>query len=594
MLGLVAIIAHDRVASVNQDEVEELADAYEALRGASRRRRASAGDYGRAITLTSDLGDDPSEEGSSWVMTAGVPHSLTASHPAHLEELEGQFAWISYDSATDEVSVASDPFGMFALYLARRDKKTYIATSALVLAKHLRAKPSRFGLQIFLRAGYHFGGLTNWEGIERIEPATRIVFRKDGACYQTYWRPEIDPAVATMGFEESVRYCNEVASATCAQVLGKGDRIWADLSGGFDTRLLSLLLRNAGVEFQSNTTGDHDSVEVSIARRIAQLGGWEWRQLTLPDDWGQVVRTIIPTSVAWSDGNLDALQLSRVLWGHREKSRTNRRLLIGGGGEHFRNFTWQQEFLNAGRSIDVNLDNWINMRLLHPMDTSLFIEDPTDNVRSDFRKRMLAWASPYSSELNTTQLDVMYAYKVTGHFGAYLSSAGAFVDAQLPFYWRPVFSAAFSTNYRYRNNHRLMRHMIAALDPRIAAVDTANGGPAEPWRPTNLHRFLPYYLDVSRRGLNKLTLKTTGHAVFRGKKAPDHRIISARRTVLEQLTKKGALTSTGMRAGRLFKPAALDGFVERALRPDFTGDELLGRIITIELTLETTDASLDE
>jgi hypothetical protein len=594
MTGLVAIIAHDRLASVDEAEIDELATAYEALRGVNGRRSVSAGRYARAIAMSPNSVAELPNGDSSWVMTAGVPHNVIRSQPARLEGLEGQFAWISYDAHMDQVSVGSDPFGMFALYTARRDKKTYIATSALVLAKHLRAKPSQLGLQIFLRAGYHFGTVTSWEGIERVDPATRIVFGKYGVSSEEYWRPAIDAAVAKMSFEESVRHCSEVGSATCSQLLEKGERLWADLSGGFDTRLLSLLLRNAGVGFESNTTGDDDSVEVRIARRIAQLGGWEWRQLKLPDNWSEIVLSIVPISVAWSDGNLDILQLSRVLWGHREKSRTNGGLLIGGGGEHYRNFTWQQEFLNAGRSTKVNLENWVNMRLLHPLDTSLFVNDPTDEVQADFSRRMMAWASPYSAELNTTQLDVMYAYKVTGHFGAYLSAAGAFVEAQLPFYWRPVFSAAFSTNYRYRNNHRLMRHMIATLDPRIAAIDTASGGPAEPWRPSNLHRFLPFYIDVGRRGLNKVIQKGTGHSVLARKRASDDRIVSARRTVVGHLSKNRALTAGQMRAGRLYKSAALERLVERAARPDFTDNELLGRIITVELTLETADASLDD
>src|SRR5207249_1838096 len=135
----------------------------------------------------------------------------------------------------------------------------------------------------------------------------------------------------------------------------------------------------------------------------------------IPDNWVEIIETLIPTSVAWSDGHLDVIDLARTLWGHREKSRIHQSLLVGGGGEHFRNFAWQQEFLKAGKSTQVNLANWIDLRLLHPLDTSVFVRDPTDEVRVDMGQRMLAWAAPYSSELNTTQLDVMYMYKMMGH-----------------------------------------------------------------------------------------------------------------------------------------------------------------------------------
>ena len=49
-----------------------------------------------------------------------------------------------------------------------------------------------------------------------------------------------------------------------------------------------------------------------------------------------------------------------------------------------------------------------------------------------------------------------------------------------------------------------------------------------------------------------------------------------------------------MRTGRLYAPAALDQLVQRARRPDFDDDRLLGRIVTLELALRAADASLDE
>src|SRR5207253_5578999 len=66
---------------------------------------------------------------------------------------------------------------------------------SLALAKHLGARPSSLGLSVYLRAGYQFGSVTNWEGIERLDPGTRVTFTRDGAVRHTYWRPTVDPAV---------------------------------------------------------------------------------------------------------------------------------------------------------------------------------------------------------------------------------------------------------------------------------------------------------------------------------------------------------------------------------------------------------------
>jgi len=67
------------------------------------------------------------------------------------------------------------------MYTAERGTRTYVSDSALVLAKHLRARPSRLGQLTFLRAGYHFGAMTSWEGIARLDPGACISFTPSGS-----------------------------------------------------------------------------------------------------------------------------------------------------------------------------------------------------------------------------------------------------------------------------------------------------------------------------------------------------------------------------------------------------------------------------
>jgi len=303
--------------------------------------------------------------------------------------------------------------------------------------------------------------------------------------------------------------------------------------------------------------------------------------------------SLLPVALAWGDGNLDAIELARVLWAHRELGREHRDLAIGGGGEHYRGFAWRQEFLQAGRSSRVNMDNWLDMRLLHPLNTQVFASDPTREVRDDFRERMVRRAEPYSDEPNTTQLGVMYAYKVTGHFGAFRSADGAFLRSQLPFYFRQIFGAAFSTNHRHRDNHRLMRHMINRLDPTIAAVRTLTGGPAQPWRLSNLHRFAPYYADLARRAVAKLNYRATGRAVLAPRRHPRPAVARARTTLVRKLRTEGVLDPGRMRSAPLYKPGALEPWLDLAERPVFADDELLGRLVTLELALRAVDASVD-
>jgi len=595
--GFIAIFADDRRTPVDESELGDLAATFAALRSTSVQQRVSSGPHGHVVTLTrgADIGAESTvlTDGDSWTVTVGVAHALTDAKAPPPNGFEGQFGIVHHDAAADETTIATDPFGLLAVYVARRDGRTYASTSALALAKHLALTPSRPSVEIFLRAGSHFGATTNWEGLERLEPGSSLVLGRDGVRRNVYWRPEIEADVGRMSFEETVRLSIDVARSTYSALLA-GDKGWADLTGGFDTRLMLLLLQTGNVRFRTNTSGEPDDLEVRLARKVASTAGWEWVRIAPPDPWGDAVAELLPLSVAWCDGQLNAFDVAGTLWGHREKSRVDRTLFVGAAGEHFRNAAWSQELFAAGRSTSVKIDNLVDMRLLQPLDTTVLARDPTPEVRADLGRRMLAWASPYSSELNTTQLDVMYIYRMTGHFGSYLSAAGAFLRTQMPLYFRPVLTTAISSNHRYRANHRLMRHIIASLDPRVAAVQTTTPGPAEPFRVSNLHRFVPYYLHIARRVVTKLSYTTTGHALLSTSTPLSPLITTGRRRLVEVLVRDGVFDANRMRTRVLYKPGELTRLVENVRSGDFSRFVLLGRIATLELALRAADADLAE
>lgn len=585
--GLVAIVTHDG-SPIDAADLARLADSFTELRGEGE--RATVGENTSAGVVL--LGPGRIERaGGGWTVVTGVAHSSRPLAEAALEDLDGQFALVRRD-AGGNVIVASDPFAMQALYVADHNGSTYVSTSALALARHLRTAPDRFNLLSFLRAGYHFGTATNWVGVERLDPAMELRFENGRVERRLYWRPERDPTLAALPFQRMVDHCAGTAVETCHRYLAAEGRPWVDLTGGYDTRLLALVLREAGIDFPTNTRGDSSGADRRIAQRLARIAGWELTDLTVPAEWHKILPAMMPIALAWADGGLEVLELSWVLWAHALLAKEVPRLLIGGGGEHYRGFAWRQEFLQAGKSTEVNVDNWLDMRMLHPMDLSLFSSDPTSDVRSDMWRRMERWVEPYSDQLNTTQLDVLYAYKVTGHFGTYRSADGAFLDAQLPFYFKPIFTAAFSSNHRHRDNHRLMRHLIVRLDPRIASVETSTGGPAEPWRATNLHRFVPYYGQLARRALAKLAQRMPGRPLLAITSGSWYCPATARRAALEYLGGGGVPRAAELRSAALYNPVALDALFDRAAHATFSETTVLGRVITTELALQAVDAAL--
>lgn len=594
MADLLAIISHDPRGSVSREELDRLAADHEALRGPQPAGEEAGEGRVRVRLLgrpTPTWGVERDERG--WTAWAGSLQPRAAAMAGPLGEIDGQFALVRERGGT--VEVATDPLGMKPLFVAVGAERTYVSTSALVLARHRGAAPSRLGLESFLRSGLQFGRATQWEGIERLRPAEVRRFDAAGGppTSLTSSTPATDPAVAELPLAAAADLCIERATAALAERYG-GRRLWVDLTGGFDSRLLTLLAARAGVEPVANTFGGPESEDVRIAREVAAARGWDWHLIGLPDDWPERLPEEVASAVAWGDGHLDAVTLSGVLLGHRQKAPAASLLLNGGGGEEFREHPWGHELWKAGRTNRVDYGRLIAWRLLLPVDLSPLRHDPTAAVTAAMRAELEARAQPFTAHPNTFQDDLLYAFKMTGHSGAYQAAAGAYLDLEVPFYLRPILLNVISVAPRYRRLHRLMRAMIVRLDPTVAAMPTETGGPAEPLRPGNLLRFA----DYGRRRAARFAVRARGRLPNRAGTAtdlpPPGLPETAAAALVASLRRQGRLDPAQMRSAPLYDPARLDALLARATaHPSGVDWDAIGRIVTVELTLEAAGAALE-
>ncbi len=588
MSGLIGVVAHDGRSAVPEQELESLVRSYVVRRGASPVRHVAAGEWAWFAQFGGAADDRASDGSSSWAIHAGALHTACRLTDARLDQLEGQFAGVRYRTDGDVLEVFNDPFGMQQFYCASRADRTYVSTSASALAAHLDAPVNEDGVRLYLRTGKQLGTITLWHGIERFDPATVLSFGPRGRTSSTYWRPSVDPAVRSMSLARTIDYVTEVCISTVERWFDTNGCIWADLTGGYDSRLVNALLTRAGIEFRANTAGEEETVDVRIAREVASAGGLQWQHERLPPGW-RLERDQLHEAVGWGDGTLDVLLLAEVLWRQRERRRSYPVVVNGGGGEHLGPMPWSQEFNRAGRSRDVNLDNFMRMRMLPPVPAGALRADMVDDVESFCREYsrdvFLQRAKPYHEELNTSQLDMMYVYRAVSHFGAFRSAFDAHIRTELPFYFKDIFSAGFSAHHRWRNGHRLHRGVIERLSPRLSAVATERGGPAQPFRLTNAHRFLPYYTRLARTAVRKI----------RGTPAPAAPMpvsqASAYALSIQELRGEGVFDPQSMRTGTLYDPEALERMVQHAATPGFRDWTQLGRIATLELSVRNTGSA---
>jgi len=438
-------------------------------------------------------GDLPPGEDAFWVgnIVRGDPLDRT------LGSLDGQFALTQIRSASPEVRVVADPFGMYGLYAYEGPEISYFSTSAVALARHLRLELDDIGVNCFLRTGSLFGRRTLFAGLSRVMPAECTTFSSSGVRTETYWEPRPDGQITDLRFKDVVSRTAESVRLSLNVSLADRSPLAADLTGGLDSRMLSLLLDGAGLEFTAITDGPTDAADSILAREVAGLKGWDW--VANPSDPGDDRMLLTRSALAWGGGALEAIQLGDVLGFHTASPLRQMLRIHAGAGEIARDFFWIQEMTAAGRTNKVNVDRLIDLRIVAPSDLRPFAVDPTALVWDELRSSLLQQIAPLADEVNTFQLEVLYALRCRGGYGAYLSATAAATSGVFPFFFRDVFVAFTSIKARYRLQHHFQGALIQFLDDNVARLRTTRGGPALPYTIGNVGRQLPY---IAQQGSN--------------------------------------------------------------------------------------------
>jgi hypothetical protein len=589
MAGLVAIIRTSG-APVSADEIGALAHSYESLRGVAD-RSAAGSDAGRVIVIAAPGSRNAGlvRDRGSWTAHVGRPLRASGTKWTPLT-WDGQFAAVSYSADDDEIVVAADPLGMQAVYVAERPGRLLVSSSALALARYARARPSAFAIETFLRMGLQFGSQTHWADVERLEPAALVRVRSGTVERETYWRPAVDPRLERLDIGAAADACIERFDRAAQPYLTDGARSACDITGGWDSRLATLLLRHAGLSFTTNTVGDGNSIDVRLGEQVARAAGWSWSREDLPADWPDRLPDLAGEALAWGDGQLEVTQLAAVRHHHAERADRVDVQFSGGGGEHWRYYGWMSEFPRGGRSTRPHLERLVKyVGYLKPLDITPLRRDPTPDVAQHLVWRLAAYLEPHSQLPRQFQLDLLYGYKSTGHHGAFQSASRDLLAMELPFYLREVFSCSFSVAPAHRNYHRFMRLLMERLDPAVAAVPTTNGGPALPFTLRRAPMFVPYVADHGRRIARQVSKSLPGPTIPAPGPPAEELLQRARRRLLDQWSAGGLRE---LRAAPLLDRARLLELVQSP-RATAASWPILGRIMTVEMALAAADAALE-
>ncbi len=549
----------------------------------------------------------------SWLIAAGTVIALVGNNDPRillknllrqyqlvgqkaLEQYDGHFALAIYDRLKDTLSVISDPMGNFSVFYARKGRQILLSTSALAIASLIQPETDVLAMEGFLRSGMLIGDRTFWTGIQRISPASVYVFSRDRLEISEYWSPTFDENTARLSLKEASECAGEMMTDVMALALKREGRVWADLTGGFDTRVTTTFLVKARVPFVAYSVGPENHPDVQIPKQICREKGWEHRHMPLPEDWSQLQHVWLQIALGKGDARLNLPSLARVLYGQQERSMESKVNVTGLGADEWR------EIANPGADIfnwgkTYSYDRLLDAAILSPVPRFVMHDDRENQVRDEWRQFLSRVAARYSQYPNYVQGHAMFIrYRYPGHGGAHLSACSGIMRTISPFCFKAPVNFGFSLPHLWRIHylHIFIRSLLETEDPSIARFPVLNGGSAGQFKIGNLSAFLPLWITIFDRGINHLSrslFRKSFH--LRQQSVTEYPLTAWQNALFHQAKFDSLLTPSRMASERLYRPEALQSLSDQVERGQAIFGSFLERIMTIEMAMRSTGTCIN-
>jgi Asparagine synthase len=350
-----------------------------------------------------------------------------------------------------------------------------------------------------------------------------------------------------------------------------GLKVSADVTGGFDTRLITCLLCRAGADLETAIAGMADARDVRIAAEIAQL--LERPFFVTPHDLSRLEEEL-PQVFRDGDGQIDCCIFHRLRQHCLARLARGVQVISHGGGcELYGDFYGSQDFPRYGSSV-VNFERYYDLRIAPVSVPRRYLSAKGAALLAQVRPRTLAKFAEFKAATNNESYDrVAYFVRFSEVWGRpYSNYINLGLDVVAPFCdWRNVRAAmSFPPWRKFRNGWH--RQVLTAHCPRLAALRTTEGFSAS----TELRHLLPDiagYLGMkSLRMARKASQRLLGRTLFDTQRPPNAPgLIPAARA-----SSAFSMALDALKGGGLFAPA---------LKPEDIKDKDVGRVLTLGLFL---------
>jgi len=482
-------------------------------------------------------------------------------------EFNGVFGLFVHDRSRAVWQIAIDNAGLYKVYWDERG----CSTSLLELTRARGIRPDQLrseALIEFLAHGTVFGSGTFVDGVRELRWDELLELPATGGRPRLLSKQLDEPGLQDA--QSVVEHFEPLAHSLA------GLEVSADITGGFDTRLINCLLHQAGADFELAISGRADAADVRIAREIARLLDRPFH--VTPHDLSRLEEDL-PLVFRDGDGQMDCCHFHRMRQHCLARlARGVQVMTHGAGGAHFKDFFSFQDFPRYGSPV-VNFERLYDLRMAAVAIPHRYLSEHGATLLARVRPRALARFAEFKAPTNSESYDrVIYFLRANEIFGrTYTSYIDLGLDVVAPLLdWRNAHVAMKLSPWdRFLN--RWHRRVLTAHCPRLAGLRTTEGCSAS----TELRYLLPdiagYTSMQSRRLIKKTSERLLGKALLAAPTVGEPSLWAAVR-------RSGAfrLALDRLKDADLFAPA---------LEPADVRDPHLGRVLNIGLFLHHVEQS---
>ena len=175
------------------------------------------------------------------------------------------------------VIVCSDRVRTFPIFYSYSEGRTIISDDAQVCTGGEKNIDENSSVE-FLHTGYVTGNKTLLDNVYQVRAGEFIVFNSgkiEAATYHSYISTATKENDIVSSSEKFIKILGDIFDRLINSLSGKTAVI--PLSGGYDSRLIAVMLKNKGFEdVICFTYGRKDNLEVRISKKVAERLGYKW------------------------------------------------------------------------------------------------------------------------------------------------------------------------------------------------------------------------------------------------------------------------------------------------------------------------------